>query len=85
MSERTNTGHIDFRSWLKETEFTPQRPKEAHLLAVTDKRTGKICDIAVTQNRFAYRYLSWKLKHLYPEDKFTIEQMQTDLRDITRR
>lgn len=40
MSERTPE-HINFRRWLKETEFIPQRPKEAHLLAVTDKKTGK--------------------------------------------
>lgn len=29
MSERTPE-HINFRRWLKETEFIPQRPKEAH-------------------------------------------------------
>lgn len=50
MSERTPE-HINFRRWLKETEFIPQRPKEAHLLAVTDKKTGKVCDIAITQHK----------------------------------
>lgn len=84
MSERTPE-HINFRRWLKETEFIPQRPKEAHLLAVTDKKTGKACDIAITQDKPPYHNRSWKLKCLYPEQRFSIERMQTNLRGITRR
>lgn len=41
MSEKTPE-HINFIRWLKETEFIPQRPKEAHLLAAIDKKTGKV-------------------------------------------
>lgn len=84
MSDKTPE-HINFRRWLKETEFIPQRPKEAHLLAVIDKKTGKVCDIAIAQDKPPYQNRSWKLKCLYPEEKFRIERMQTNLIGITRR
>lgn len=41
--------HLNYLKWLKQTEVKPQRPKEAHLLAVIDKGTGKICNIEVSQ------------------------------------
>lgn len=84
MSDRTPE-HINFRRWLKETEFIPQRPKEAHLLAAIDKKTGKVCDIAITQDKPPYHNRGWKLRDLYPEERFSIERMQTNLRGITRR
>ena len=84
MSEKTPE-HINFRRWLRETEFIPQRPKEAHLLAVTDKKTGKVCDIAIAQDEPPYHNRGWKLKCLYPRTRYSIERMQTNLRGITNR
>lgn len=84
MSEKTPE-HINFRRWLKETEFIPQRPKEAHLLAAIDKKTGKVCDIAIAQDEPPYHNRGLKLKCLYQRTRYSIERMQTNLRGITNR
>lgn len=77
--------HLNYMKWLKQTEVKPQRPKEAHLLAVIDKGTGKVCDIAVTHDVPPLKERKWKLKCLYPRTRYSIERMQTNLRGITNR
>lgn len=77
--------HLNYLKWLKQTEVKPQRPKEAHLLAVIDKGTGKVCNIGVSQDKPPYHNRAWKLKALYPHSRYDIERMETNLRGITRR
>ena len=40
----------EFIKWLEQPHKREWRPKEVHLLAVTNKKTGKVCDIAVTHD-----------------------------------
>lgn len=51
----------EFIKWLEQPHKREWRPKEVHLLAVTNKKTGKVCDIAVTHDVPPLKERKWKL------------------------
>lgn len=74
----------EFIKWLEKLRKREWRPKKVHLLAVTNKKTGKVCDIAVTHDVHHLMEIKWKMKCMYPESEYSYERMQTDIRNITK-
>ena len=69
----------EFIKWLEKPHKREWRPREVHLLAVTNKKTGKVCDIAVTHDVPPLKERKWKLQCMYPESEYSYERMQTDI------
>ena len=74
----------EFIKWLEHPHKREWRPKQVHILAVTNKKTGKVCDIAVTHDVPPLKERKWKLQCMYPESEYSYERMQTDIRNITK-
>ena len=72
----------EFIKWLEKPHKREWRPKEVHLLAVTNKKTGKVCDIAVAHDVPPLKERKWKLQCMYPESEYSYERMQTDIRKL---
>lgn len=74
----------EFIKWLEQPHKQEWRPKVVHLQAVTNRKTGKVCDIAVSHDVPPMRERKWKFQGMYPESEYSYERMQTDIRHITK-
>lgn len=74
----------EFIKWLEQPHNQEWRPKVVHLQAVTNRKTGKVCDIAVSHDVPPMRERKWKFQGMYPESEYSYERMQTDIRHITK-
>lgn len=73
----------EFIKCLEQPHKQEWRPKVVHLQAVTNRKTGKVCDIAVSHDVPPMRERKWKFQGMYPESEYIYERMQTDIRHIT--